>query len=218
MSAPIPLSIIAKSAKYIWSLFLSGLITLLPITITFVIFNLTFTVVARWLEPIQQLRPAFLKAIPYSEFIIVILAVFLVGLLLKTLVFKPVLHSIERLITRIPLINPVYTGVKQLVHAFGAQDKHSFKKVVLVEFPRVGVYSIGFVTSEIAPEFSPLTSDKFLSVFIPTTPNPTSGFLVLLPETQVTTINLSHQKAMALIISGGIIQPDRLKEQPETLQ
>ena len=82
MSAPKSLSMIGRVIKSLWSLFLSGLITLLPITITFVIFNLTFTILRGWLEPIQQLRPAFFKAIPYSEFIIVILAVFLVGILL----------------------------------------------------------------------------------------------------------------------------------------
>ncbi len=218
MHAPKTLNILGKIFKSIWSLFLSGLITLLPITITFVIFNLTFTILRGWLEPIQQLRPAFFKAIPFSEFIIVIAAIFLVGILLKSFVFKPILHSIEGLISRIPLVRPVYVGVKQLVHAFSPQDKQSFKKVVLVEFPRTGVYSVGFVTSEIAPEFSPQTSNRYVSVFIPTTPNPTSGFLILLPETQVVTVNLSHQEAMAVIISGGIIQPNRLKDQPGTDQ
>lgn len=217
MKTPKSLSIIGHIVKYIWNIFLSGLITLLPITITFVIFNMTFSVVARWLEPIQQLRPSFFKAIPYSEFIIVILAVFLVGILLKTLIFKPILHAAERVISRIPLVRPVYLGIKQLVHAFGAQDKRSFKKVALVEFPKAGVYSVGFVTSEINPDLSAQTSERFLSVFVPTTPNPTSGFLILLPETQVITVDLSHQEAMAMIISGGIIQPGKVK-QPETVQ
>ena len=214
MSAPKQLTLISQFFKAIWSLFLNGLITLLPITITFVIFNTTFTIVGHWLEPIQQLRPAFLKAIPYSEFLIVIIATFMVGILLKTLILKPIIHSIEGVISRIPLIRPVYLGIKQLVHALGSQDKRDFKKVVIVEYPKANVFSIGFVTSEVAETIAPHTNAKFVSIFIPTTPNPTSGFLILVPETHMTLIDLSHQEAMTLIISGGIIQPDRFKNLP----
>lgn len=215
MSAQKPFSVVGHIFKSIWNLFLSGLITILPITITFVIFSLTLNIFTRWLEPIQQLRPAFLKAIPYSEFLIVIIAIFLVGVLLKSLIFKPIMHWAEHLISKIPLVRPVYLGIKQLVHAFGAQDQRSFKRVVIVEFPRTGVYSIGFVTSEIGAEIAPRTEEKYVSVFIPTTPNPTSGYLILLPESQTTPTKMNAQEAMACIISGGIIQPNGAHQRSE---
>jgi uncharacterized membrane protein len=105
----------------------------------------------------------------------------------------------------------VYSGIKKLVDAFSFQDKVSFSKVVMVEFPRTGIYSIGFLANELDEKISPDTSKKYYSIFIPTTPNPTSGFLVLLPEDQITIINITRQEAMAMIISGGIIQPDTEK-------
>jgi uncharacterized membrane protein len=216
MATPKTFQLLGHTCKYLWNIFLSGFITLLPITITFVIFNMMFSVLSRWLEPIQRLLPPFIKTIPYSEFLVVIIAIVLIGILLKTLILKPIIHATERIISRIPLVRPVYQGIKQLVDAFGSQDKPTFKKVVIVEFPKAGVYSIGFVTSEVSPEYTPEKTQKFVSVFIPTTPNPTTGFLILLPETLITPVNLTPQDAMALIISGGIIQPDKFRAQSES--
>lgn len=195
-----------------WSFFLNGLITLLPIAITIAIFAISFRFVQSWLEPFQQFRPNFLKIIPYSEFLIVIAAIFFVGIILRIIVFRSIVHSVENIIAKIPLIRPVYTGIKQLVQAFSVQDKISFKKVVLIEFPRKGMYSVGFLTNEMAPHLAPNNTEKYYGIFVPTTPTPLSGFLVILKENQFQVLDLSHQEAMALIISGGIIQPDRFKD------
>jgi uncharacterized membrane protein len=105
----------------------------------------------------------------------------------------------------------VYSGIKKLVDAFSFQDKVSFTKVVRVEFPRPGIYSIGFLANQVDTTIAPNTDKKYFSIFIPTTPNPTSGFLIVAPEEQITILNLSRQEAMAMIISGGIIQPDTSK-------
>jgi uncharacterized membrane protein len=98
------------------------------------------------------------------------------------------------------------------VNALSAQDGFTFKHVVLVEFPRVGIYSLGFVMSEFPEQISPKSIDKkkrFFSVYIPTTPNPTTGFFVICPEDQFKIVDLTKQEAMALIVSGGILQPER---------
>lgn len=195
------------------SLFLNGLVMLMPITLTIAIFHISFKLVKGWLEPLQQFRPQFLKDIPHSEILIVIVVIFLVGMVLKIIVLRSIVHAVEDVIAQIPLVRPIYSGIKQLVQAFSIQNKVSFKKVVLIEFPRKNVFSIGFLTSEMPYQITPTNEQgSFFSIFVPTTPNPTSGYFVMVAKDQITVIDLSHQEAMALIISGGIIQPERFKK------
>jgi len=190
------------------SLFLTGLFGILPITLTIAVFTLTLRVLQSWLEPLKRFGLPFIGTVPYSELFLAIAIIFIAGTLYNMFILRPLIHAIENLFFKIPLIRPVYSGIKKLVDAFSFQDKVSFSKVVMVEFPRTGIYSIGFLANELDEKISPDTSKKYYSIFIPTTPNPTSGFLVLLPEDQITIINITRQEAMAMIISGGIIQPD----------
>lgn len=194
----------------IWLLFLSGLFTILPITLTVALFGVSFNLLIKWLKPLKTLlNPTIISTIPYAEIILMVLFIFLIGIITKVFILKKIIHTIENFIVHLPLIRPIYKGIKQLVDALTLQDKITFKHVVSVEFPRDGVYSIGFLTSELSPEFSPDKRTKFVNVFIPTTPNPTSGFLVLVPETKIHIMDITRQDAMAMIISGGIIQPER---------
>lgn len=202
------LNILKNIIDRLTSLFLTGLFGLLPITLTIAVFTLTLRMLQNWLEPLKRFGLPFIGTVPYSEVILAIAIIFIAGTLYNTFILRPLIHAIENLFFKIPLIRPVYSGIKKLVEAFSFQDKVSFSKVVMTEFPRTGVYSIGFLANEIDEKISPDKSKKYYSIFIPTTPNPTSGFLVLLPEDQVTIINITRQEAMAMIISGGIIQPD----------
>jgi uncharacterized membrane protein len=200
-------------AYYTWSLFLSGLFTILPLTLTIALFHLSFKLITGWLQPIKNYIPDIISDIlPYAEVIIAILIIFLIGTILRVFILRSILHSIEHSISRLPLIRPIYTGIKQLIQAFSLQDKITFKKVVYVEFPRVGIHSIGFLTSELPPEIAPHKDQKYYNVFIPTTPNPTSGYFVIAPESAIEVIDLTRQEAMAMIISGGIIQPERFEQ------
>ncbi len=203
-------SLLQTISSFIWHIFLAGLITLLPLALTVALFNLVFKGLVRWLQPLKYFEPAFLKAIPYAELIIAFSIIIAFGMLIKIFLLDRIIHFVESFIFRIPLVRPVYSGIKQLVSAFNPQDTVSFKEVVLVEFPRTGIYSLGFVTSELSPEFSPDTDKEFLNIFIPTTPNPTTGFFIMAQKKDVHVIHISRQEAMAMIISGGIIQPDRL--------
>jgi|SRR5579862_3065525 uncharacterized membrane protein len=190
------------------SLFLTGLFCILPITLTVAVFTITFRVIVSWLEPLKRFGLPFLGKIPYSEVILAIALIFIAGTLYNMFLFRPIIHAIENLFSRIPLIRPVYSGIKKLVDAFSFQDKVSFTKIVRVEFPRPGIYSIGFLANQVDKHIAPDTSTKYFSIFIPTTPNPTSGFLIIAPEDQIAILEISRQEAMAMIISGGIIQPD----------
>lgn len=203
-------NILIRFLSYLWSLFLNGLFTILPITLTIIIFNASFKLIIGWFEPLQAyIKPTILGTIPYAEVVLIIVSIFLIGTIMKILVLRTIIHAIEGLFFKIPLIRPVYSGIKQLVQAFSIQDKITFQNVVVVEFPRKGIYSLGFMTSELPTEIAPQNGENFYNIFIPTTPNPTSGYFVMISQESVRTIDLTRQEAMAMIISGGIIQPER---------
>ncbi len=195
--------------KDVKKLFISGLIFLLPITITFALFSFFFHLIKSWLIPLRKLEIPFLEAIPHYEILLIICFIFLIGTLLRLFILRPILQFVEDVFSRIPLIRVVYSGVKQLTHAFTSHDQMSFKKIVIVEFPLKGIYSIGFLTSQVPHQISPKTDQEYVNIYIPTTPNPTTGFFVMVPEGAYTETDLTRQEATALIISGGILQPDR---------
>ena len=204
-------SLLTKFYNLITSFFINGLLTILPIAITLSLFSFMFKLFKSWLAPLQQLDIPYLNVIPHGEIILVILLVFSAGIILKSFIIQSVVDLFEMLLSNIPIIYPVYTGIKQLVHAFSPSDKETFKQVVLVEFPLKGTYSLGFLTSELKKELSPNKKEPFYNIFVPRTPNPTTGYFVVMPKENFTSVDLTTEEAMALIISGGIIQPDRLK-------
>lgn len=195
---------------FIISIFLNGLFALLPLALTLGIITFVLNLVTSWLNPLKTFIATYLYiTFPYIELLLLIIFIFLVGTILKIFLLRTIAHSLESMIARIPIIRPVYNGIKQLVHALNFKDEASFKKVVLVEFPRKGMYSLGFITSEMSPTLLPINKDRYYNVFIPTTPNPTSGFFIIVPEGDIEVIDITRQEAMTMIISGGIIQPKR---------
>jgi len=147
----------------------------------------------------------------YWSLVALILAVFLigfVGLLARNYFGKRIIEWVDSALLRIPLLNKIYGATKQVNDAFSSTNKTAFRTVVLVEFPREGVYSIGFITSEQHDEVQAKTREKVVCVFIPTTPNPTSGFLVLVPEDRVTKLEMSVAEGIKYIISLGSIMPE----------
>lgn len=138
-------------------------------------------------------------------------AVFLicmVGLLARGYFGKRIIEWVDSALLRIPLLNKIYGTTKQVNDAFSSSNKTSFRTVVLVEFPRAGVHSLGFITSEHAGEPQAKLKEKLVCVFIPATPNPTSGFLLLVPEDKVTRLEMSVADGIKYIISLGAIIPE----------
>lgn len=147
---------IQSGLYFLWSIFLKGLLTILPLALTLAIINFSFKFLKSWLRPIYELEPEYLKAIPFSEFLLTFFVVVIIGVFLNIFVLHSLVGAFESLIGKIPLIRPIYIGIKQLVQAFNPHDQQSFKHVVLIEFPRPGIYSIGFMTSEVNTEISPI--------------------------------------------------------------
>lgn len=113
----------------------------------------------------------------------------------------------ERFILRLPGIGAIYTAVKQIVDTFGSQKRHLLNKVVLVEFPRKGVWTVGFLTNREKGEAQAKTGEEIWTVFVPTTPNPTSGFLLMFPRREVLELEMTVGEGMKMIISGGAVVP-----------
>jgi uncharacterized membrane protein len=134
----------------------------------------------------------------------------IVGMLARNYLGQKLIESVDTSLLRVPLLNKIYGTTKQVNEAFTSGGKNSFKTVVMVEFPRAGMYSIGFLTGEADNEIRAKTDEKLFCVFIPTTPNPTSGFLVLLPEDEVTKLDMSVAEGVKFIISLGSISPETL--------
>ena len=192
-------------------LFINGLLTLLPITITVAFFSFLYRFFRAWLAPLRAIQPQILQDIPFSEFVMVLVFVIIVGLLTRFFLINRLWAFFESVLGKIPLLRPVYFGIKQLLAAFSPQSDEGFQKIALIEFPRKGIYSIGFLTCPVAQELAP-TDKTYYSAFIPATPNPTTGYYILVEDTDCIIIDITKQEAMTLIISGGIVQPERFSE------
>ena len=147
----------------------------------------------------------------YWSLVALLLAVFLigtVGLLARNYFGQKIIEWVDSALMRIPLLNKIYSATKQVNDAFSATNKTAFRTVVLVEFPHAGVYSIGFITSDQQEEVQAKTGQKVVCVFVPATPNPTSGFLLMVPEEKVIKLDMSVPDAIKYVISLGAILPD----------
>jgi uncharacterized membrane protein len=203
--------------------FLTGLAVVLPAVISFAVVKWLFGTIASITDLLLFFVP---KDITHEDvgrgtmywywslaaFVVAVLLVSLVGLLARYYAGKRMIAWLDQTMLRVPLLNKIYGAIKQVNAAFTSGNKTAFKTVVLVEFPRAGLYSIGFITSEQHEEVQMKTNEKVVCVFVPTTPNPTSGFLVLVPEGKVTKLDMSVADGIKYIISLGSISPEYLPE------
>lgn len=196
--------------------FISGALLLAPLYVTVWVFHWVIESVGGKVRPIyQDYIPERLQALPFfwdlAATVVVVLLVTLLGYLSHYVFGKFFLSLGERALQRIPGVGAVYNSVKQIVATFGSQ-KNTFSKVVLVEFPRKGVWTLGFLTNKAQGEAQAVVSSDTWTVFVPTTPNPTSGFLLMLPRHEVIELEMSVGDGMKMIISGGAVLPPRPEE------
>ena len=134
---------------------------------------------------------------------------FLLGIIARNYVGKQLIRTGNRIIARIPLISKIYVGIQQILDAVVTQDRKLFEKVVLVEFPRPGYYTLGLMTSRVTPEISEKTGPKTVGVLVPLSPSPTHGVLMFTQESELIEIDMSVETALKLIVSGGIFRSDQ---------
>ncbi len=197
--------------KWLRSSFIAGVIVLTPLAVTYLAVAWTFSLIDGLVGvPLQTL---FKVRIPGLGALITLALILLAGNLASNYAGRQVLHLMDRVVLRVPVIRKIYHTMKQLVDSLVAGQQTAFQRVVMIEYPRPGLYAIGFVTGETPsavlgcqpPER--VEEKGLLNVFVPTTPNPTSGMLVLLPSGQVTPLSLSVEDGLKLVISGGVVGP-----------
>ena len=149
--------------------------------------------------------------IPFLGLVVTLLIVLIVGWLTTNFFGKKVFQIGELLIEKIPFVRRIYKGSKQVVSSIAEADTSAFRKVVLIEFPRRGLLAIGFVTGESRGEVQELTRENMLNVFVPTMPNPTSGFLIFSPLEELTEVSMTIEEGIKYVVSGGLVTPPVLK-------
>jgi uncharacterized membrane protein len=195
--------------------FISGLLLLAPVGVTLFVLNILISEVG---VPTRQFLFFFIPPAAgtniWIEYLLTVAAVVavlvlitLLGWMSQRLIGRMLVGGLERIIDSVPLVRNVYNSVKQIRDTFVQQKKAVFQKVVLVEYPRKGVFVLGFLTGDGRGETQARTSADLINIFVPTTPNPTSGFLLMVPREEVTELDMSIGEGMKLIISGGAVVP-----------
>ena len=208
---------IKKIQHRIRNVFITGLLITLPIALTW--FILQFL-----LKNFDALSPVFTHMliqlgapitegyrIPFLGLVVTLLIVLTVGWFTTNFFGKKLFELGELLIEKIPFVRRIYKGSKQVVSSIAEADTSTFRKVVLIEFPRRGLLAIGFVTGESLGEVQQVTQANMLNVFVPTMPNPTSGFLIFSPPEELTEVSMTIEEGIKYVVSGGIVTPPILK-------
>ena len=193
---------------------IAGILVLLPLVTTLYVLSTLFALVDKALPTLFH---AIIPRIPPNwgfgvGTLLVLLLAYFTGLAAKNALGSFFISSGNAIISNIPIVNKVYNGLQQILDAIVKSNKRIFERVVLIEYPKEKCYSIGFVTSMTTGEIPQKLGQVMISVFIPTTPNPTSGFLLFLPENDVHYLDMSVETAIKLVMSAGIVNSDQIKK------
>ena len=196
------ISIVAKLRNY----FITGIVVLVPIGITLYLTKF-FIRISSKLIPAEINPNNYLPVlIPGLEIILAIIFITLIGYLSLSFIGKKVLQLFNDLLKRIPILRTIYSAIGQMAETLAPKRK-SKKSVVLVEYPRKGSWAVGFATKDNKGEISKKTNQKLVNVFIPTTPNPTSGFLLMFPKEDLIYLDMNFEEASKFIVSAGTSNP-----------
>ena len=186
--------------------FIAGVVVLIPIGIT-VYLTLFFIKISSKILP-KEINPNHYLPynIPGLEIIISLFLITLIGWISLSFLGKKIFDLFESVLNKIPILRTIYSAVNQLIETF-AKSKSDKKNVVLIEYPRKGVWAVGFATKENSGEIKNKVGQELINVFVPTTPNPTSGFLLMFPKNEIIYLELSFEEASKFIVSAGSINP-----------
>ncbi len=192
--------------------FLAGVIVAAPISITLFIVWQVVEVVD---NNVGKLLPARYNPETYLPFsvpgigvLLMVVLITLIGMVAAGFVGRAIMRTSERLLNRMPVIRSIYGTLKQIFETVFSQSSQSFREVVLIEYPRRGIWAIGFLTGTTRGEIQERVEPKLLNIFLPTTPNPTSGFLLFVPKEDVLHLDMSVEDGIKMVISSGIVAPD----------
>lgn len=198
--------------------FMAGLLFWIPVGATLLVIRFLIGLLDASLVLLPPaLRPdAWLaQPLPIVGAVLSIVIIILTGALVANFLGRKLLSWGEQIVARIPLVRSLYTGIKKAAETILSDTGESFRQVLLIEYPRKGIWTIAFQTGTPLGEVQELTADEVITVFVPTTPNPTSGFIVLVPRKDVIPMKMSVEEGLRLIISLGVVTPESAKELPK---
>jgi uncharacterized membrane protein len=202
--------------KHLRARLVSGLLVLVPLAITLFVLNLLLKSLTAFMRPLIRPWAGVLPpyAVTLTALIVAVGLIYGVGLIATHILGRRMIRWGEHLIMRLPLVKTVYAASKQVVEAFSSPTQAAFSAVALIEFPRRGAWVIGFVTGTLLnPQGEPCCR-----VFVATTPNPTSGFLVILPQSDVQFTDISVEDGLKMVVSGGMLSPASYRTRPAPAQ
>ena len=204
----VKLSIFARFRRH----FLAGILVTSPILITVYVTWLIVTFIDAQVAGLLPNSLDFTKQLPHQipglGLILSIVAITFIGAITPGFIGRTLLKVGERILDNTPVVRSIYGAIKQIMETVMSTNSESFREVVLVEYPRKGIWVIGFVTGETKGEVQSLNKETLINVFIPTTPNPTSGFLLFLPKKDLIYMKMKVEDAVKMVISGGIVTPE----------
>lgn len=193
----------------------TGILVTAPVGITFYIAYNLIIYIDKWsnaiVPPKFRLKEFLGFDVPGLGVAVIVTALILIGMFTTGFVGRFFVRLGEKIVSKMPFISSIYNLLKQVFETFFSGKKQSFNQVVLLEYPRKGIWVIGFVSAETGGEIGQKVKGKVLNVFVPTTPNPTSGFLVFVPEEEVIKLKMSVEDGLKLVISCGIVAPENEK-------
>ncbi len=198
-----------RLVRWIRNRFFTGVVIALPIIATvsgvsWIVQKIDNNVLG--LLPVQLNPKTYIGFdIPGLGLIISIILLFGIGVVASNFIGNSVLKAGERLLARVPIVSPIYNAIKQIVTTVAAQKDRAFRDVCLLEYPRKGLYAIGFVTADLSGAPAQKLPEGFVCVFVPTTPNPTSGFLLFVKETDLQILDMTPEEGAKMIVSGGMV-------------
>jgi uncharacterized membrane protein len=184
------------------SRFVTGLLVAFPLVVTIFFGRFLFDLVDRWADPISL--QLFGRPVLGAGAALFVLTIFVLGVLAHNVIGRRVLRFGDHLFARIPVLRPIYVGAREVTRALGQDRMKNFRRVVLIPFPNEAVWAVGFVTVEYV-EASETGPRKMVAVFMPTTPNPTTGFFLVYPESAVKNTTMTVEEAIRMVISGGLV-------------
>ncbi len=211
---------IRKLFSWIKKNFVTGVITVLPFALT--IYIIYFFIVKTDNILGGYLLKYFNIKIPGLGFIIILVVIFTLGLLVRNYLGAKILSFSEYIIDKMPFINRLYKSIKHVTTSLIGSGRNIFKKVVLLEYPRKGVYSLGFVTEKMNNSFEDkvdgLNTKEYYAIFVPSTPNPTTGYLLYVKQDDVVELDMSVESAMKVILSGAIVKGDKFNNKERDIK
>lgn len=209
--------------------FYAGMIVIMPIFLTVFILNwilnfvlmltsksFTVKMISTLIENFGIERTTELKYFIYFFYVIgVFVFIIIVGYITRNIVGKKITYLINNMMSRLPVVKHIYLTISQIVNLLSSTNNQSYKKAVLIEYPRKGVYSIGFLTADNNKVVEKISGEEMCNIFVPTSPNPTSGMFVMLSKKEVKVLDMKIEDAIKLVISGGVLTPGMEKKNDE---